>query len=1278
MHFFSTMTLLNRWATLVVWSVFVGIVASADAARAADETTSLEHDFDQHVKPFLTQHCERCHSPDKLTSGIRVDQLSAALEDRHLKLWGHIQAQLAHKAMPPEDEPQPSSAARQRVLEWIRLGLEHARTRPTPKNGATRRLTVAQYRNTLRELLLLEDNLTDVLPPDAVSKDGFVNNNETLALSPLLLEAYFDIADKALQRCLVDPNSKPVIQHFRVELGANINPDPCPDKLVLGARNLLLDNEDLLVTQPRLTKPFDFDPLVMRSKWRFNEGYVGNGTVRGWRDFDSIYHAVFACLRGANGYPKGEAYSTVPQGLLLRPALMNDENFRGESAYGPKANFKVSVRELPDDGLFRVTVTAAKYNDGLLIDRNVKPQPGEGAEVVVCRDASLTSQAVTISKDGIYQVDIHPADREEKKVDPEKSRLNDGLIGLWTLDGDSRGSLREPTLVRGANHDTLAGRLIGDAKFVKSPLGQAVSLDGTDDAVVVPSHESLAVGTNDFTIAAWIHPQELRPAGIVSRGKADATHGWYLDMPSDKGILRFETFGPDGQSIGSLQSPANAIRANAWQHVAVVVQRGKKKTQLFVNGSAVSKGSVGKLNLDNAGVDLFFGRLPDGPQFRGELDDVRIYRRALASSELEELIEPNRQALPPPPKEKAQEVTLLLGERQFVNTLYQPAFVVVRLAAGELPVNTQQSGATRLGRVVFTPLPAEHELAKRFVEFERRSPQVGVHLGFRRDCGTTLVPVGAPQTVSKIELSRFVFEGAMRNFPSPELQKDNDNYLAGVREIAVRSENTDGRDMPQLLIRSVEFEGPFYDSWPPKTYRNIFGDPGSGTENRERQGASRRSPPPPVPQKPVPTTPTADTERIQNPRLAPRGSQSSDDPASARQVIRDFAARAFRRPITAKEEASLLAVFQSSFDSGVGYQASVKDALQVVLTSPQFLFLIENSNSPAAEPLNDFELASKLSYFLWNGPPDQAMLALAAKGQLRHQLDAEIVRLIADPRSARFVTEFASQWLALDKFRVLEPDRSRFPKLTRITRGELQQEPVQFLQHLIRHNLPVRNLIESDFVVANEVVASYYDLTDRPNTGFGFVAFPHERQDLGGIFGQAAIMAGLSDGRESNPVKRGAWLARRIVAEPPDDPPPNVPALKEAGKKLTLRERLERHRNQPGCAQCHSKIDPWGVPFEEFDAGGRFKLESVDARSTLPDKTDVAGVSGLKRYLAEDRQDQVAFSVLKHLTIYANGRSLTFNELELLKRDGMKLKANGYRMQDMIRYVVNSPMFLEK
>ena len=303
---------------------------------------------------------------------------------------------------------------------------------------------------------------------------------------------------------------------------------------------------------------------------------------------------------------------------------------------------------------------------------------------------------------------------------------------------------------------------------------------------------------------------------------------------------------------------------------------------------------------------------------------------------------------------------------------------------------------------------------------------------------------------------------------------------------------------------------------------------------------------------------------------------------------------------------------------------------------------------------------------------------MAASGALPKQLDAEVARMIGDPRFSRFVSEFTSQWLNLEKFQVVEVDRKKFPKLTLNARAQLKQEPIEFLKYLVRHNLPVRNLIQSDFVVANEAVASYYDLGDKTESGFGFVAIPHTRPDLGGLLTQAAILAGLSDGRESNPVKRGAWLARKIIAEPPADPPPNVPALKEETKDLTLRQRLEQHRNQPACSQCHAKIDPWGVPFEEFDAGGRLKQQSVDAKSTLPDKTEVSGVNDLRRYLAEDRIDQVAFSFLKHLMTYGIGRSLTYNELNYLKQDGLKLKAGGYRMQDMIRYVANSKLFLEK
>ena len=1173
----------------------------------------LQPSFEQIVKPFFKRNCVRCHNEDVSISGVRVDQLDAALEDRHLKLWEAVRRRIGNESMPPKGQPQPAKIERQEVVEWIDRALDTARSRPTPKNGVVRRLTIAQYRNTLRELLLLEDDVTEALPPDAVSSDGFVNNKDTLQLSPVLLEAYFEIASEALNRSIVDPKSKPSIQKFRLDLGASVNPQPFPDRLVLGANSMLLDNQDFMVTQPLPVKPFPFEPHPMRTKYRFIEGYAGNDTVRDWREYDSIYHSVFACMRGNPGYPKGKPYETAPRGLLLRPAIPSDELFGGDGTYGPKANFKISLRELPDSGRFRVTVTAAKYNDGLLLDPGAPAQPQNAAQIVISGNPE-TPQSIAIAKGGIYQVDVYAEAKREEPPAPDASRLTDGLAGSWPMDGKT------------------PGRLQGDAKFVDSPFGQAISLDGDRDSVVVPRNDTMKVADGDFTVSAWIHPRQLRRAGIVNVGVYGSQHGWYLDMPGDKGVLRIETTGPANGPTGVITSPPGVIRAGAWQHVAAVIRRestpgGPRQSFLYVNGYPVAKGRVDKANLDNLKVDLHLGQ-----QLQGELDEVRIYRRALGDAEIQALVQPGKQFAQPPPPEKTQDVTLTLGGRQFTGALAQPAFLALRLDAGPLQLRATHSGLNRLERIVLTPLAAGHEVSQRVRAFEKRSPRVGVYLGLRRDCGSTLAPVGVPQTVAGTSLARFVFEGAIQNFPSPEVEKDNVNYLAGVREIGVRSEYTDGRDMPRLLIRSVDFEGPYYETWPPKSHRSIF----------------------------------IESSRKQDPQ------------AYAREIIGSFAARAYRRPITEAEESALLAVFRKSFAAGGNFQESIKDALQVVLTSPQFLFLVENSLTPEPEPLDNYELASKLSYFLWNGPPDKTTLQLASTGALRKQLDAEVGRLIGDPRFSSFVNEFASQWLSLDKFNVLEPDRKRYPRLTRDNRAQLRQEPVRFLEYAIRNNLPVRNLIQSDFIVANEVVASYYDLADKTESGFQFVPIAHGRPELGGLLTEAAIMAGLSDGRESNPVKRGAWLARKIVAEPPDPPPPNVPALKEDTAHLTLRQRLERHRNQPGCVQCHTKIDPWGVPFEELDASGRLKQEHVDARSKLPDQTEVSGINDLKRYLAEDRIDQVAFSVLKHLAIYATGRSLSYNELAGLKKDGLKLRAGGYRMQDMVRFVVNSNLFLEK
>lgn len=972
------------------------------------EESRLQKEFATQIQPLLTKYCLDCHNADNMESGVRVDHLTGGAEESHLKLWSAILKQLDGEKMPPQDELQPSTAERKTLTDWINQSLLVTRSRPTPRNGSVRRLTVAQYRNTLRDLLGLQEDFTDALPPDGVSKDGFNNQESSLTLSPLQVEAYFDIAEQALAAAIVDESTRPVIQNFRMEFGTKINPQPCPDKLILGANSELLENADFVVTEPQPAKPFEFEPFRMRTAYEFIEGYAGNDTVRGWKKYDSIYHSVFACTRGTPGYPKGQAHQVVPVGLLLRPAIPSPEIFGVSNTYGPMANFKISLRELPTEGDFRVTVKAARYDDALLLDPNEAAIDAGSAPQTTVDLATTPTATVRIDQPGIFQVDVRctPADTQN----------------LFTL-------------------------TVGERQF----------------------------------------------AGQLKGGKS----------------------------------------------------------------------------ADSAGEQLL-------------------------------------------------------------------AFAVVRMTAGEHRIAARYGNDRPLDRIVFSRVSDDSSLGQRFRKFEQRSPLLGVHVGLRRDCGSTLTQVGSPQVVSTHELKEYVFEGAIRDFPSPDVEPNNVNYLAGVREIGVRSEYTDGRDMPRLLIRSIEFEGPYYSSWPPPSHRRIFID-----------------------------SPHRD-----------------DPPTYAREILTAFATRSFRRPIRSEEEQALLAVWQKgqSFDEKKGFPQSIKDALLVVLTSPQFLFLIESSSGPQAEELDPYELASKLSYFLWNSAPDQRMLELASTNELHKSIDGEVDRLIRDPRFGQFANEFASQWLSLDKLEVVSTDANRFPKLTRDAKKQLLQEPVQFLQYLIERNLPLRNLVQSDFILANEVVASYYDLADKSESGLRFMPIEHRNEHLGGVLTQAGILAGLSDGREANPVKRGAWFARKIIAEPPDDPPPNVPQLKDDdASTLTLRQKLERHRDQKGCAKCHSGIDPWGLPFESFDAGGLFKLNTaVDAGSTLPDGTAIADLNGLKDYLAAKRMDQLAFSFLKHIATYATGRQLSHNELAMLRQQALNLQTTDYRMKDLLKLAIHSDSFLKK
>jgi hypothetical protein len=1232
---FSTLgPLTNKLGGLIL----LGIFLVPWIAHAQSTQEQLSDTFRKQIAPWIEQNCTSCHNEENRESGIRVDNLDDSLPDSSIRLWQAILDQVSEGKMPPEDQPQPTPEQRRVFTQWLTDALHAAQTRPTPRNGSMRRLTVPQYNQTLKTLLGIDRNLTETLPPDALSRDGFTNQANTLAINPLQLETYFKIADEALDAALVDPNIPPSIEFFRMDLGKSIHPDPSSEQLILGANNHLLANSDFIVTEPDLNKPFPFERVRLQRKFRFIEGYQGNDTVRGWRDFEGIHHAVFACMRGNEGYPKGKAYELLPNGLALRSAIPSPEIFGESSTYGPQANFKLSLRELPERGNFQVRVTASKANDLLLIEPNANawiPNTGPSASLAWDKKEGEPGgmKEMVIPQDGIYQIVVHHQQPQTTVADADSSKLGQGLLGHWTMNPDQNPPPSQQPL-----------QLAGKATWVESPFDKALSTSGEPDALAEPQPTTLGVGVGDFTVSAWIHPKKLAQGGIVCLGGYGYTHGWLLDMPDARGILRIETANSNRQHNGTVQSPPGILKKDTWQHVCAVVRRSPQKTELLVNGYQVAVGAIQPADLSNPQSRLHIGRIENAQGFDGLIDEVWIYNRALDHAEVLALVEPGKSFVSPPefPKEN-HELRLSMSNKensehiQATSLLTQPNFGIARLTRGAWNVELAYPGPVPIDRIeLFRLDDSPNQLAQqwheRFSRYESRSPKLGVHIGLRRDCGSTLTQVDQPRVVKNNQPNVYVFEGDIANYPSPDVEPDNVNYLAGIREIGVRNEYTDGRDSPRLLIHRVEFEGPFIQQWPPESHREIF------------------------------------TERF----------ETESDRDYATRVIAQFATRAFRRPLSESEKQELVSVFDSELASGNSLSKSIRETLLVALTSPQFLYITEKSLGPEPEPLDEWELASKLSYFLWNAPPDRELLSLAEKSKLRDSIDAQIDRLLNDSRSDAFAQQFVSEWMGLDKFDVVEIDAKRFPNLTRDARKHLRREPVEFFKHLLKSNAPVSDIIASEYLLANEVVANYYGLADKTESGFDFLPIRHSDQSLGGMLTQAAQLSGLSDGREANPVKRGAWFARKIIAEPPEDPPPNVPKLEDL-TTLSLREKLQRHRDVRGCAQCHSGIDPWGLPFEHFDASGKARTDNtVDSATTLSNGVKLQDFHAFRAYLAQNRQDQIALSLAKHLATYACGRQLTYNETAWLKENIGQLKDSGYRVADIVRWIIHSDLYDKK
>jgi hypothetical protein len=497
---------------------------------------------------------------------------------------------------------------------------------------------------------------------------------------------------------------------------------------------------------------------------------------------------------------------------------------------------------------------------------------------------------------------------------------------------------------------------------------------------------------------------------------------------------------------------------------------------------------------------------------------------------------------------------------------------------------------------------------------------------------------------------------------------------------------------PGVAIDWFEIEGPLFDAWPPESHRRLFGElpiatlpegsevvPPLRDEVRGMGGylPNYHSDLPPHERKPP-------LETV----------QSRQPEADGRKLLAEFLPKAFRREIAPEEIEPYVTLLKSRLAAKDCFEDAMRRVYVAVLTSPEFLFHSVDAES--------YTLASRLSYWLWNGPPDEALLAKAHDGSLKRPevLRGEIDRLLADERSDRFIEDFTDQWLELRRLDETTPDPQLYPEYRFLLHEGIASEPRAFLRELIAQNLPVRSLLQPGFAMVTQRLAEHYGIAGVHGVEVRKIELP-EGSLRGGLLGQAAIHKLTANGTTTSPVTRGVWVMDRLLDDPAPPPPPGISAIDpDTRGATTVREQLDRHRADESCAACHAKIDPAGFALESFDPVGGFRDRyrsngegedppekgrttwrvnyklgpAVDASGALPDGRAFGGFAALNALLAGD-PDQLASAFVAHLSRYATGAEVGYADRAEIAKIVERTKAGGHGLRAMIHELAASPLF---
>lgn len=494
----------------------------------------------------------------------------------------------------------------------------------------------------------------------------------------------------------------------------------------------------------------------------------------------------------------------------------------------------------------------------------------------------------------------------------------------------------------------------------------------------------------------------------------------------------------------------------------------------------------------------------------------------------------------------------------------------------------------------------------------------------------------------------------------------------GATPPTVEKVGADKYEGPGLVVQWVDVEGPLLELWPPPSHRRLFGD-----LPQERMAGSENTDQLEV----VSQQPLADAERI----------------------LKDFTRRAFRRAVTDDDLKPFLARVQTKLDQGDSFEQALRVGLKSVLISPHFLFLREKKAKAGEAPLDDFALASRLSYFLWSSMPDDELLALAAQGTLHDEetLRQQVERMLRDPKAKAFTENFAGQWLSLRAIDSTMPDHMLYPEHDDVLQVSMVKEVLLFFDEVLRNDLSLTNFVAADFSMLNGRLARHYGIPGvEGELEFQKVALPPDSH-RGGVLTMAAVLKVTANGTTTSPILRGAWVLDRILGTPPPKPTVDVEAIEpDIRGATTIRDQLAKHRQDAACASCHVKIDPPGFALENFDVIGGWREHyrsvgdgepvirngqrvrylngpAVDAADVLPDGRRFQNIDEFKQLLLDDK-DQLARALAGKLLSYATGAAPTAANQPEIERIVADVRAKNYGFRSLIHAVVQSNVFQQK